>query len=113
MNTTDTTTTQIDQLRHVTAAVTALVKNATPDQLLHDSPCAGWSGRDVLHHMVGGADWFAEPARGEAVPFPNWSAMPRLARHGPRPLLPRRGRPGDRRLRRAWRPRRQHRDAVG
>ena len=71
-----TTTTQIDQLRHVTAAVTALVKQATPDQLLHDSPCAGWSGRDVLNHMVGGADWFAGPARGEEVPFPNWSAMP-------------------------------------
>ncbi len=76
MNTTDTTATQIDQLRHVTAAVTALVKHATPDQLLHDSPCAGWSGRDVLNHMVGGADWFAGPARGEEVPFPNWSAMP-------------------------------------
>jgi uncharacterized protein (TIGR03086 family) len=76
MNTTATTTTQIDQLRHVTAAVTALVEHATPDELLHDSPCAGWSGRDVLNHMVGGADWFAGPARGEEVPFPNWSAMP-------------------------------------
>jgi hypothetical protein len=30
----------------------------------------------VLNHMVGGADWFAGPARGEEVPLPNWSAMP-------------------------------------
>jgi len=36
----------------------------------------GWTGRDVLNHMVGGADWFAGPARGEEVAFPNWSAMP-------------------------------------
>ena len=76
MNTTATTTTEIDQLRHVTAAVTALVEHVTPDELLHQSPCAGWSGRDVLNHMLGGADWFAGPARGEEVPFPNWSAMP-------------------------------------
>ena len=67
MNTTDTTTTQIDQLRHVTAAVTALVKHATPDQLLRASPCAGWNGRDVLNHMVGGADWFAGPARAISI----------------------------------------------
>ena len=76
MNTDTTTTTQIDQLHHVTAAVTALVEHATADELLQDSPCAGWSGRDVLNHMVGGADWFAGPARGEEVPFPDWSAMP-------------------------------------
>ena len=36
MTTTETTTTQIDQLRHVTAAVTALAEHATPDQLLQD-----------------------------------------------------------------------------
>ena len=76
MSTTDTTPTQIDQLRHVTAAVTALVEHATPDQLRHDSPCAGWSGADVLNHMVGSADLFAAPARDEEVPFPDWSAMP-------------------------------------
>src|SRR4051794_30288228 len=76
MTTTETATTQIDQLRHVTAAVTALVEHATPDQLLHDSPCVGWSGCDVLNHMVGSADLFTGPARGEEVPFPDWSAMP-------------------------------------
>ena len=83
MNTTATTTTQIDQLRHVTAAVTALVEHATPDELLHDSPCAGWSGRDVLNHMVGGADWFAGPARGEEVPFSTGVCAPgRLGQAG-------------------------------
>ena len=76
MNTDTTTTTQIDQLHHVAAAVTALVEHATVDELLQDSPCIGWSGRDVLNHMVGSADLFAGPARGEEVPFPNWSAMP-------------------------------------
>ena len=76
MSTTETTTTPIDQLRTVTAAVIALVEHASPDQLLHDSPCAGWSGRDVLNHMIGSADLFSGPARGEDVPFPNWSAMP-------------------------------------
>lgn len=77
MSTTDTTTTtQIGQLRHVTAAVTALVEHASAEELLHDSPCAGWSGRDVLNHMVGSAGLFSGPARGEEVPFPNWSDMP-------------------------------------
>lgn len=76
MSTTHTATNPIDQLRTVTAAVIALVENASPDELLHDSPCAGWSGRDVLNHMVGSADLFSGPARGEEVPFPNWSAMP-------------------------------------
>src|SRR5258706_477521 len=76
MTTTETTTTQLDQLRHVTAAVTALVEHATPDQLLQDSPCVGWSGHDVLNHMVGSAGLFTGPARGEEVPFPDWSAMP-------------------------------------
>ena len=76
MSTTEATTTQLDQLRHVTSAVTALVQQATPSRLGHDSPCAGWSGRDVLNHMVGSADLFAGPARGEEVPFPDWSAMP-------------------------------------
>ena len=75
MTTTETTTTQIDQLRHVTAAVTALVERATTEELLQNSPCVGWSGRDVLNHMVGSADLFAGPARGEEVPFPDWSAM--------------------------------------
>ena len=76
MTTTETTTTQIDQLRHVTAAVTALVERATADELVQASPCVGWTGRDVLNHMVGSADLFAGPARGEEVPFPDWSAMP-------------------------------------
>ena len=53
MTTTETTTTQIDQLRHVTAAVTALAEHATPDQLLQDSPCVGWSGR-TGRRWVGG-----------------------------------------------------------
>src|SRR5437773_1743306 len=88
MTTTETTTTQIDQLRHVTAAVTALVEHATPDQLLQDSPCVGWSGRDVLNHMVGSAALFTGPARGEQVPFPDWSAMPDWLGAGPEPTAP-------------------------
>ncbi|HYX61251.1 MAG TPA: TIGR03086 family metal-binding protein [Streptosporangiaceae bacterium] len=75
-NTIGATSTPIDRFRHVAAAVIALVEDTPPGGLLVDSPCAGWTAHDVLNHMVGSADLFAGPARGEEMPFPNWSAMP-------------------------------------
>lgn len=62
--------------RHVADAITTIVVRSMPYRLLGASPCVGWTRRDVLNHMVGGADLFAAAARGEASPFPDWSDMP-------------------------------------
>lgn len=67
--------TQINQLEHVADVVTVPVTTSMPYGLLQPSPCAGWTGRDVVNHMVGGADLFTGAA-GEPVPFPDWSSMP-------------------------------------
>jgi uncharacterized protein (TIGR03086 family) len=66
----------ITQFARVADTVTAMTRTAGRDRLRGASPCAGWTGRDVLNHMVGGADLFAGPARGETVGFPDWSSMP-------------------------------------
>jgi uncharacterized protein (TIGR03086 family) len=67
---------KITQFNQVADAVTSMITQAAPRALLGSSPCTGWTGRDVVNHMVGGADLFAGPARGETVPFPDWSQMP-------------------------------------
>lgn len=74
---------ELAQFRHVADAITTIVSQSMPYRLFGASPCAGWTRRDVLNHMVGGADLFAAPARGETVPFPDWSDMPDWLGHDP------------------------------
>lgn len=54
---------QLDQLGPVLAGV---VGDITPDQLDAPTPCAGFTVRGVLEHMIGGATAFAAAFRGEA-----------------------------------------------
>lgn len=70
------TATEVTLFESVSDSIAAAVSAATADQLDAPSPCAGWSARDVLNHMIGGADLFAACARGEPQPFPDWSDMP-------------------------------------
>ncbi|MFN0025818.1 MAG: TIGR03086 family metal-binding protein [Acidimicrobiales bacterium] len=75
--------TEITKLQNVVNVIADLVTRAGPDVLLNASPCAGWNGRDVLNHMVGAADLFAGPARGETMSFPDWSSMEDLLGNDP------------------------------
>ena len=52
---------QLDQLGPVLAGV---VGGITPDQLDNSTPCAEFTVRGVLEHMIGGATMFAAAFRG-------------------------------------------------
>ena len=71
-----TTTTELTMFEGVSESIAGAVAEATAAQLAAPSPCVGWSARDVLNHMIGGADMFAASARGQQQPFPDWSDMP-------------------------------------
>jgi uncharacterized protein (TIGR03086 family) len=58
------------QLELVLPALLEVVGNITPDQLDNPSPCAHFTVRDVLGHMIGGAGFFAAQLRGGGVPTP-------------------------------------------
>jgi uncharacterized protein (TIGR03086 family) len=70
------TTTELTMFEGVSDSIASAIDTATPSQLAAASPCVGWSARDVLNHMIGGADLFTACARGEQQPFPDWSDMP-------------------------------------
>ena len=70
------TATELTMFENVVDPIAAAIGSATADQLGAPSPCAGWSARDVLNHMIGAADMFAACARGQQQPFPDWSSMP-------------------------------------
>jgi uncharacterized protein (TIGR03086 family) len=70
------TETELTMYEGVSDSIARAIAKATPAQLAAPSPCVGWSSRDVLNHMIGGADLFAACARGEQQPFPDWSDMP-------------------------------------
>jgi uncharacterized protein (TIGR03086 family) len=58
------------QLEAVLPALLDVVGNITPDQLENPSPCAHFTVRGVLGHMIGGAGFFAAQLRGDGVPTP-------------------------------------------
>lgn len=62
--------TQLDQLGPHLGGVVAGI---TPDQLDHRTPCADFTVRGVLEHMVGGATAFAAAYRGETPAEPDLS----------------------------------------
>lgn len=55
-------------LGRVVDETTKVVNNVSPDQMGNDSPCAGWTVRDVLNHITGGATMFAISAEQGSVP---------------------------------------------
>jgi uncharacterized protein (TIGR03086 family) len=70
------TATELNLFESVSDSIAVAVATATPAQLAAPSPCAGWTARDVLNHMIGSANLFAACARREQQPFPDWSHMP-------------------------------------
>ena len=73
---TATTATELTMFEGISDSIARAIAEATTSQLAAPSPCVGWSARDVLNHMIGGADLFAASAGGEQQPFPDWSDMP-------------------------------------
>jgi uncharacterized protein (TIGR03086 family) len=71
-----TTAAELTMYEGVSDSIARAIAEATAAQLAAPSPCVGWSARDVLNHMIGGADLFAACATGEQQPFPDWSDMP-------------------------------------
>jgi uncharacterized protein (TIGR03086 family) len=61
--------------RGVLATTTAIVAQVRADQLDRPTPCAGWSVRDLLRHMVGNDDGFAAATRGERPDPAVWDGV--------------------------------------
>lgn len=55
-------------LGRVVVETTRLVEGTTGDLLDRPSPCAGWTARDVINHITGGATMFAISAEAGSVP---------------------------------------------
>ena len=53
------------------ATTRSIVANVTPDQYGDATPCASWTVRDLLNHIVEGANWFALCVNGGAAPDPD------------------------------------------
>lgn len=55
-------------LRRVVSATNTLVDGLSTEQFGASSPCAGWTVRDVVNHITGGATMFAVSAEQGSVP---------------------------------------------
>ena len=55
-------------LQRVVDETTQVVNDVSEDQLANPSPCEGWTVRDVLNHITGGATMFAISAEQGSVP---------------------------------------------
>ena len=49
----------VELLQRVANETTRVVGAVSPDQLGNDTPCTGWTVRDVVNHITGGATMFA------------------------------------------------------
>jgi uncharacterized protein (TIGR03086 family) len=58
----------VELLQRVTDETTRVVDSLTPDQFANASPCEGWTVRDVVNHITGGATMFAISAEQGKVP---------------------------------------------
>jgi len=59
---------QVGTMRRVIELTGEVVDNIEPDQLDNPSPCVGWTVRDVLNHITGGAETFALCVRDGSIP---------------------------------------------
>jgi uncharacterized protein (TIGR03086 family) len=55
-------------LQRVVDETTQVVNEVSDDQMANPSPCEGWTVRDVLNHITGGATMFAISAEEGSVP---------------------------------------------
>jgi uncharacterized protein (TIGR03086 family) len=55
-------------MQRVVNETTEVVNDVRPDQMGNASPCEGWTVRDVINHITGGATLFAISAEQGSVP---------------------------------------------
>ena len=67
----------LEQLDVILPALRRTVAGTRKDQLTNATPCAKWTVRDVINHVVGGGHMFAAGLRGEAMGDPD-GPMPDL-----------------------------------
>lgn len=58
-------------LEQAFATTRTVLANVTPDQYGDPTPCASWTVRDLLNHIVEGANWFALCVNAGAAPDPD------------------------------------------
>lgn len=64
-----------EQVDAVFPALVDLIKGVKPEQHGNQTPCEGWTVRDLLNHLVGGAYMFAGAfGSAEAAPAPSGAA---------------------------------------
>lgn len=61
----------LTQLTHLAPALGGVLASLTPDDLERPTPCADYTVRGVLEHMIGGATAFAAAYRGTEPPEPD------------------------------------------
>jgi len=61
----------VDQMERAFATASSVLREVRPDQWTAPSPCEGWTVRDVVNHMVGGAKMVSVclSGHGEGVNF--------------------------------------------
>ncbi len=59
---------ELELLQSVVGETTRIVENLSDDQWSVESPCAGWTVRDVVNHITGGATMFALSVEQGSVP---------------------------------------------
>jgi uncharacterized protein (TIGR03086 family) len=60
-------TSPADQISYQAGALHDLIAGVQADQWSNSTPCATWSVRDLVGHLVGGGTMFAASFRGDAV----------------------------------------------
>lgn len=66
---------RLDLDRRILTATAEIVAAVTPDRLDGPSPCAGWTLRDLLGHMVASNEGFAAAAAGKPVGAEVWDRL--------------------------------------
>ena len=64
-------TSPADQIRYQARALHDLIGGVQADQWSNATPCAKWSVRDLVNHLVGGGTMFAASFRGETLEVPD------------------------------------------
>jgi uncharacterized protein (TIGR03086 family) len=57
-----------EKLDAATATLDRLIKGTRPDQMTDPTPCAKWTVRDLMNHVIGGGHLFAMGFRGDPMP---------------------------------------------
>jgi uncharacterized protein (TIGR03086 family) len=64
----------VELLKRAVASTDTILSNVTSEQMDSPSPCASWKVRDVVNHVVGSTNWFADTLETGVAPVPEGNA---------------------------------------